>query len=233
MLTDTSLTGEDAEKIQNYYELWLDWEGRNETGIDPILPYAQKVSNISSLDEMSKLLVSEENFTWGVSLARVGLSLNSENSTLYEVQISPTALSLQDSAEYKELTENGKRTQKANKEIAYYMLGRVGLSETEIDKVLQDMYDFEAKLAEYEKSVLEKSDPAYVTASVNPVTMKDIKTLSPNYPLAEYMENYGWSKSKLINLGEPEWLTGLNELYTEENLEGIKAYIFSVASEHT
>ena len=60
MLTDTSLTGEDAEKIQNYYELWLDWEGRNETGIDPILPYAQKVRNISSLDEMSKLLVSEE-----------------------------------------------------------------------------------------------------------------------------------------------------------------------------
>ena len=225
MLTDTSLTGEDAEKIQNYYELWLDWEGRNETGIDPILPYAQKVRNISSLDEMSKLLVSEENFTWGVSLARVGLSLNRENSTLYEVQISPTELSLQDSAEYKELTENGKRTQKANKETAYYMLGRVGLSETEIDKVLQDMYDFEAKLAEYEKSVLEKSDPAYVTASVNPVTMKDIKTLSPNYPLAEYMENYGWSKSKLINLGEPEWLTGLNELYTEENLEGIKAYI--------
>ena len=42
MLTDTSLTGEDAEKIQNYYELWLDWEGRNETGIDPILPYAQR-----------------------------------------------------------------------------------------------------------------------------------------------------------------------------------------------
>ena len=72
---------------------------------------------------------------------------------------------------------------------------------------------------------MEKSDPAYVTASVNPVTMKDIKILSPNYPLAEYMENYGWSKSKLINLGEPEWLTGLNELYTEENLEGIKAYI--------
>ena len=225
MLTDTSLTGEDAEKIQNYYELWLDWEGRNETVIDPIIPFVQKVRNVSSLDEMSKVLVSEENFKWGVSLATVDLSLNSENSILYQVEIDPTALSLQDSAEYKILTENGKRKQKANKETAGYMLGRVGFSKDEIDKALQDMYDFEAKLAEYEKSVLERSDPTYVTASVNPVTMKDIEALSPNYPLVEYMENYGWSKSKLINLSEPEWLKGLNELYTEENLEGIKAYI--------
>ena len=225
IIKDTSLTGEDAERIQNYYELWLDWDGRNKTGIEPILPFVEKVRAISSLDEMSKLLVSEDNFTWGASLARVGLSLNSEDSSLIEVAISPTSLQLGDPAEYKELTENGKRVQKANREMSAYMLGRIGMSDEEIEKTLQDMYDFEAKLAVYEKTYFEQSDSSYIKSTINPVTMQDIKTLSPSYPLAEYMENYGWAKSKLINLNQPDWLKGLNEVYTEENLDGIKAYV--------
>ena len=62
MLKDKSLTGDDAERIQNFYELWLDWDGRNEVGIEPIQPFVEKVQAISTLDEMSEFMVSEENY---------------------------------------------------------------------------------------------------------------------------------------------------------------------------
>ncbi len=227
ILNDKSLEGEDAERIQNYYELWLDWDERNETGVKPLLPLAKKIQEISSLNEMSEFMVSNENFLWGKSLAEVGLGINAQDSSRFDVQILPTDLSLDDAAEYKTLTENGKRMKEAIESRYTYMLSRIGLSDDEIQKTMEDFWEFEKLISGYEKSTLEQNDPEYVTASVNSVSMDDIKKLSPNYPLAEYMVNNGWSKSQLINLREPEWLTGLNEIYTEENLDKIKAYVLA------
>ena len=227
ILKDKSLTGDDAERIQKFYELWLDWEGRNQVGIEPIKPFVEKVQAISTLDEMSEFIVSEENFKWGTSLASVGLGINADNSDLYEVAISPTALSLEDSAEYKELTENGKRVKKAKDATYTYMLSRIGMSDDEIKQTIEDASSFETLIAAYIKTTLESNDPDALIEGINPVTMDDIKKQSPNYPLAASMENMGWSKSKLINLEEPKWLEGLNEVYTEENLPGIKAYILT------
>jgi putative endopeptidase len=225
ILNDKSLKGDDAQRIQDFNELWLDWEGRNETGVAPLLPIAEKIQAVSTLDEMSELLVSKDLAQWGTTLAKTSLSLNAEDSSLFEVEIGVTSLTLGDPAEYKELTENGKRNKKASEEMATYMLSRIGLSDDEIGETLHALSDFETKIAGYEKTVLEKNDPEAVQEAVNPVTMEDIKKLSPNYPLAEFMENSGWAESKLINLSEPRWLEGLNEIYTEENLPGIKAYV--------
>ncbi len=225
ILKDDTLTGEDADRIQNYYDLWLDWDSRNAEGVSPILPFAEKIEAVSALDEMSALLVSEEACLWRASLANVGLSVNSDDSSLYEVNIASTSLSLGDAAEYKELTENGKRTKALVEKQYSYMLSRIGLSDTEIEDTISAVFDFEARIAAFMKSTLEWSDASALKESINPVTMEDIKILSPNYPLAEYMENNGWAVSKLINLNEPEWLLGLNEVYTEENLPEIKAYI--------
>ena len=55
--------------------------------------------------------------------------------------------------------------------------------------------------------------------------MEDLKEMSPNYPLPQYMEKFGYSDSKLINVNEPAWLKGLNEVYTEENFDEIMAYV--------
>ena len=227
ILNDDTLTGEDAERIQSLYELWLDWDSRNETGIDPVLPFIEKIKAVDDLAEMTEFLISEDNHRLGVSLAGIGLSLNAEDSSLYEVNISSTGLTLGDPAEYEELTENGKRLKKASDDEFSYMLSRTGFSEEEIKEILDALYDFEGKLAQYEKTVLEWSDPAALKDSINPVDMEELRTMSQNYPLTEYMEKYGWAESKLINLSEPEWLKGLNELYTEENLPGIRAYVLA------
>ncbi len=225
ILADKSLTGNDAKRIQDYYELWLDWDTRNKTGIEPIMPFVEKLQAVSSLEDMNKLLVSEDNFKWGTSFAGLGLGLNAEDSSLYQVNIAATPLYLSDSAEYKTLTENGKRTKKATEANYSYMLSRIGMTDDEISKTLEDLLAFETKIAESVYTTLENYDPDTVAKTINPVTLKDLESLSPNYPLVEYLNNYGFGKSKLINLMEPEWLKKLNEVYTEDNLPGIKAYM--------
>ena len=65
-LTDKSLKFDDAvlshdvELIQGYYDLYLDWEGRNKVGVEPLKPIVEKIKAISNLDELSEFLLSEE-----------------------------------------------------------------------------------------------------------------------------------------------------------------------------
>ena len=225
ILTDKTLDERDAKLPQSFYELFLDWETRNEQGVEPLMFFFDELKNISSLEELNEYMLTDDYFVYGNYLANVYVGTNTEDSTLYQVDIYSTSLSLRDPAEYNELTEEGKRRKTYNDGAATYMLGRLGYSEEEITKLIENQFSFETKIATSMKTLLEQSDPSFVKESINPVTMEDLKEMSPNYPLPQFMEKFGYSESKLINVNEPDWLAGLNEVYTEENFEEIMAYV--------
>lgn len=227
ILTDKSLTGRDAQMPQDFYELYLDWDGRNEVGALPLMPFVEKLGDVKTLDDMTDFLLSDMNFDYGAMLSKVGIEVNAADSTKYCVEINTTNLSLGDSAEYVKLTENGKRLKTLREGQYAYMLGRVGFDENEAEQMIKDMFDLEGKIAEYKMTDLEKNASDAYQKMINPMTMDDLRKMSPDYPLVQYMEKRGYSESKLINLLEPGWLEGLNSLYTEENLDGIKAYVLT------
>ena len=226
LLNDPSLTGSDAEIIQSYYELWMDWDARNEAGLTPFMPAIDKLLAVDTLEEMTDYLLSDENFCWGNPLCDISLQKNAEDSSLYEVQIAPTPLSLEDADEYGELSPYGEGLQQANNEMVRYMLSRIG-REDEADEIIRDSAAFETKAAGVMYSEEEKDDPALQKELIHPVTMEELAQMSPDYPLCAYMEKTGWAASPLINLAEPAWLEGLNALYTEENLPLIRAYVLT------
>lgn len=230
ILNDRSLTGDDAELIQNYYDLQLDWDSRNARGITPAWPLIGKILGLESLKQVSSLIEDPENMAFLPSLLPVRLGLNADDSNLIEVCIDTAPLTLEDSAEYQELTKNGERIKKASEEGRRYMLSRFGLSEEEIADTIDKCLSFETKLAKYKRTALEEADPSSIKASINPVTMEDIREMSPAYPLADIMDKLGWSKSELINVEEPEFIKGLNALYTEENLPEIRSYLLAHAA---
>lgn len=225
ILADKTLDKRDAKLPQSFYELFLDWETRNEQGVEPLMFFFDKLRNISSLEELNEYMLTDDYFVYGNYLTNVNVGTNTDDSTLYQVDIYSTTLSLLDSAEYQELTEEGKRRNTYNEGAAKYMLGRLGYSEEEIAKLIENQFSFEKKIAASMKTRLEQSDPGFVKESINPVTMEDLKEMSPNYPLPQYMEKFGYSDSRLINVNEPAWLKGLNEVYTEENFDEIMAYV--------
>ncbi len=230
ILTDKTLEGRDVELCQGLYEMYLDWDKRNEIGVKKIEPIFEQLKNVSSIEELNDFMMTEDWYYYGNYLALVTLGVNNDDSSLYQVDIYSTPLSLGDSAEYEELTANGERNKDYNDKIACYMLGRLGYSEEESQKIIDERLSFETKIAKFEKTYLEKSDPAALKESINMVTMDDIKEMSPNYPLAQFMENFGFAKSELININEPKWLEGLNELYNEDNFEEIKSYYLATAA---
>ncbi|MBO4903846.1 MAG: M13 family metallopeptidase [Lachnospiraceae bacterium] len=222
-LNDKSLSGSDADLIRNFYELFLDWDSRNDAGIEPVEPFLAKLMSINSLDEMTKFMLSEENHRLGDIIITPGVDVSPTDSSVYEVTIPVPALLLTDPAEYVNMTANGEREKAYVEGCASYMMTRLGMTEKDQNKILEQAFDLDTKIAAFEKTALEKADTSYVSDSVNIVTFEELKELSPDFPLPAYMEKYGWSEAKLIDVAEPDAVRGFNSLYTKENLEGIKA----------
>ena len=144
IMTDENLTGHDAELVKNLYSIWLDWDKRNKNGLGNLPELIQEIESIKTLDDLSKFFMSETSFYHNLVIADFGLGLDNKDSESYNLELSPTGLSLGDSAEYKTLSKNGERTKKFNDSVSRYMLKRLGYDESKISEIIAMAFEFES-----------------------------------------------------------------------------------------
>lgn len=225
MFSDDSIEGDDAQLLRELYAMWLDWDTRNSLGVSELVPYIEAIEQINTLDDLNEYMCSDIGRIIGAGLSSEYIAADMEDSRWYCVEIGSTSLSLGDSDEYEQLTSVGERDLQVHRETAALMLERFGYEEGEIDAILEKEYSFEKKIASAILSTAELYEMDSLERMINKVTVSELAELSPNYPIVKILEAEGLAGSERINLEEPEWLSRLNELYTEENLEEMKSYI--------
>ena len=224
IMLDPTLSGHDAELVKTLYSLWLDWDKRNEEGLAELKALVQNLMSIESLDDLSRYFMSEESFYHNVLIADFGLGRDNKDSESYNLELASTPLPLGDSAEYRELTPNGERTKKMHDAVVTYMLRRLGYTEDEAKGFLEASFRFEKAAAAHIMTLEEMESPEAIDKMYNPLTMDELREKSPVFPFADILEAHS-AYSDLMNLQEPEWLSSLNELYTQENFADIRAYL--------
>lgn len=225
IMTDPDSSGHDAQLVKALYSLWLDWDSRNEQGLSELKAISQNLLNVSTLDELTQYLKTEESFYHDIVLAVFELGRDNKDSESHNIELMSTPLPLGDSAEYRKLTPNGERTKKMHDATVTYMLRRLGYSEAEAKKYLAASFRFEKAIAAKIMTYEEVYSPEAIEKMYNPLTLEELRAKSPVFPFAEILEAHA-AYSDLMNLNEPEWLAALNELYTPANLEDMKAYLF-------
>ncbi len=219
ILNDDTLDSHEAKLVQRLYQDVMDMDTRNRLGVEPLMPYIDEIRNIRSIEELSEYLEREDNNT----LSFVFVQQDMMDSNRYAVNILPTMLSLGDADEYRQMTEQGERKKAALDTLYVKSLMRLGFTEAEAKAAWEACFDFETELAQQTRGASAVYQPDYMQQIYNPVTIAELREMSPNFPVADILEATGYAKSELISLIDPDWLKQLNELYTEENLEGIKA----------
>lgn len=183
---DDPVLSHDISLIQNYFNLFLDWDERNAIGAEPVKSLVEKIQSISTLDEMTEFLLSNDAFDDSIGLFNILVHTAKEDSSSYEVVISPTNLPLGDSAEYSSLTENGKRIKQANDDKTTYMLKRIGFDDESIKSLLDLSHNFAGKVAKNIMSILESNNSDSLLKTINQVTMDDIKKIEGKLPLSAF-----------------------------------------------
>ena len=224
LMTDSTITGHDAELLQNLYALWLDWDSRNAEGLKVAQQVFNRINSLNSIADLTAYLASRDVNASLSKLYSYYIEADQNGADYYCLYLQPMTLRLNDSAEYKALTANGEKLKKAADSRASYMLKRLGLSDSEAQALMTRAYDFEKAIAAYIMTEEEKNLPENIPAQNNEVTYDQLRAMSPTFPLADMLLSADMA-SDYINLEQPKWLEGMNSLYTADNLEGIKAYL--------
>ena len=233
LLNDTSQKGHDIELCQSLYHAILDWDTRNALGMEPVRPVIEDIESISSIRELNAFICDPERSYRVPTFLFVYNQVNLEDSGHYITSIAHDPFTLDDAAEYKNRSDIGTLYYEAQKQTAEALMTRLGYSKEEVDEKYDAMISFEGKLAEVSLTRDEKLAPDIYKEYLNYYKPAEIKKLSSNFPLSEFILSQGYGNAERFMIYEPKELARLNEIYTEENLESMKAameigYLFSM-----
>lgn len=212
-------------KMINLYNNILDTEARNGQGVDAAKKYVDKIKNVNSIDELTKVLSTDEMDIFN-NLFRFKVSPLYTNKS-HQLYIQPSLLGLVNSNDYYSDTEESK--QRKEKYINYIenTLRLSGYSEVEAKEKVNELILFEEKIAKSMIGIdqLYGGEIDYQSLNVS-VTMDELNKMAPNLQLPKVMNGLGIDKGEnRIIVQQKKWLQNLNDLYTEENLPQIKNYI--------
>lgn len=226
LLKEENPASHEGQLVSNLYKLALDWEKRKEEGLKPITAEVESIKNIRTIDDVAAYETRGDNmFSPLLTIFLVTDSMADPGN--YTVGINSTALFLEDPGEYSNQSEDGKLTEEYSRKVVGYMLDRLGFSGEEADKVWSDCRAFETAVAEHMLTLEDQYSPDIYDRIINTCTLEDLRKAQGNYPLVEILKAYGMDESDTYNLYEPEWLSALGNLYTEEHVEEIRSYLLA------
>lgn len=211
--------------VQDYYTMWLDWDARNAAGVEPLREVVAPLLAVESLDDMTAYLSDPDTTIRALPLCGAFTAANPNDADSNAVYISPPGLVFQDPMYYDYLDANSWRTQPRYMQAAGYMLERLGYSEKERDKILQDSYKFECEMATSMMTTAESNAEDAAIRSNNPRTLEELEKEQGPFPLTGMLKGAGVDKSEVFILEEPAWLACMKGLYNEAHLDRMKAYL--------
>ena len=217
LLKDERLTGHDAELVHKLYALVSDWDYRNAQGVEPAMPIISAIRSIDSLETLTAYLYDRNNLLRYYPLV-MAVSTDFINPDIYITQIGTPGLMLSDSAEYKERTQAGELRYALREQLGTYMLQRLGLSEDETARVIENAFAFDALLAEHIKPQATHYEADYFTSLLNYYSSEELEALAGGFPILDMLQAYGLKVGQSFMVTEPDYIAALPELYTEENV---------------
>ena len=212
--------------MKKFVTLASGWDDRNQRGIQPLVPYIEKIQDIKSMEDMTTYLKNEDGSNFSLeNCVSLQVTKPLKERTQNTVMIYPyDGFFLRQATEYSSISMQGIFMKKMNDGQVTYLLKKMGYGDPEIQRILASGYKFESRLAEIQNLTAQQSFYSYLKVADNTYTYGELEKLQGNFPLTEILQSYGLQNSDTYTVTEPDYIRELGKLFTEKNLEEIKAF---------
>ena len=225
LIEDRSVSAPDLDMVRAFYDLFMNWEGRNEEGLEPLKKIIQPLQEADSLKEMSEYICSYDTILAGIQPLTFYVSTDLEDSEWNTVYLGPGPLILDDPGYYRQMEDGDYAYQPIYTQAAAGILERLGYSPRQAERAVANCFYFEWLISESMMSVEETYAPDAIDRMNNHVTLEEIRKAEGDFPAAEVLEAAGMGKSDRYILLEPEWLEAMADIYSQDYLEEIRDYM--------
>lgn len=231
-LADESLKDPAVEQLRIFYEQALDFETRKKgNGLEELIPYLTGLGQAETLEELEKAILAEDfpfnpfmhlyvgnDFATGTNCVMISanLAFSDEPATYDEPK--------NDQERQLKITAMGEKYQTLV--LAYLMTGQS--QEDAIAAVMSRIATERAWAVYADSSVhyMAKEYGAYAKDTKS-LTLDELAAYCPHFPLKETLKKFGKDNSERYVIIAPQWLTALDEAWTEENVGSLRELIIA------
>jgi putative endopeptidase len=211
----------DQGKAINLYKTIMDTVGRNKQGLSPLKPYLAKINAVKNVKDLEALLI-EMDPIGGIGFFGIGIGSDAKNSNRNVINLGPGSLGLPDRDYY--VSDDKDSKEKRDK----YVLHVTKMLELLGEKPLKAKSDAEKILAletSMSKPRFDRVERRDRRKSYNPMTVSDLQKLTPSIDWKNYLTKVGLTKADSLIVSQPKYMTALETVFKENNVEDWKAYM--------
>jgi endothelin-converting enzyme/putative endopeptidase len=215
--------GRDAntQKIGDYYATCMDDAEIQKKGMAALQPELERINALSSKDQLPELLAHFQLINVNAFLG-FGSQQDFKDATREIAVVSQGGLGLPEKDYY---LRTGEKDEEIRKQYAQHignMLKLLGASEAQAASDAQAIMKLETALARVSLDVTSQRDPHNI---YHMMPDSSLQALTPTLNWEHFYSGTGAPQFQEINVAEPEFFKGLNQVIGETDLPTIKAYL--------
>lgn len=225
LITEEGENSHELCLIKTYYSLLDDWEARKPLVRERIDRGLEQIDSFKTIKDYVDAIYDWSSDILLTDMTQMNLDTASDDASVWIAACNGPSLTLEDSAEYSERTDNGQIDYEMYKEIYEYACELLGFDTSAAAMEYDRMIEFEARIAEHTMTMEESMRAEAAAQKDNYMTIDELDALlGENYDLKGMLESNQFVTNR-IKVPEPEQLRFIGELLSDEaNLEDIKNY---------
>ena len=211
--------GSVAQKIRDFYNAGMDTVAINERGYSELLPYFEMIDQLNDKAQLGELLGKLHSEGFG-GFFYAGPSTDPKNADMVIMHLYQSGLSLPDRDDY--LTEESQEMRDKYVEHVSNMFQLVGVDAESANAKAKAILGLETELANNSLSRVERRDP---DRTYNKRSVAELQQSTPNFDWSVYFQNAGAPGFDSLNVGMPDFISALNGIILNTDLNTIKDYL--------
>jgi putative endopeptidase len=209
------------QKIGDYYATCMNVEAVNQTGLKPLQPLLDRIDALKSKDGLPELAAYLDSI--GVNtLFAFGSDQDFKDATQQIAVLDQLELGLPEKGYYQRADEKSVKLRDQYQAHIARTLELLGESQSQAAKDAETVVKLETALAGVSLSNVERRDPASLYHKMD---LAKFDSSTPSFSFVRFLRAAHTPAVESLNVTSPAYFSGLNNLLTNNSLDGWKAYL--------